>query len=150
MKQKGHPFALQLRLSISTKVLICKRIEDGPAYCPDRYELLEILGPCKNSHCFEKVAQMFNLMRVCKKVLIKEEILPHYQNSRFFRIYPNSNKMSVPYMFELTDVYYINLISIIRPSRCFLFKVFLRSSKLINKTKDYICLTKLLPPMTSV
>ena len=42
---------------------------------------------------------------MCKKVLLKEEILPHYQNSRFFRTYANSNKMSG--MFELTDVYFI-------------------------------------------
>ena len=54
-------------------------------------------------------------------------------------------------MFELTDVYYINLISIsiILHSRCFLYKIFLRFSKLINKTKD-ICLTKLLLPMKSI
>ena len=34
--------------------------------------------------------------RVYKKVLLKEEILPHYQNPRFFRTYANSNKMSCP------------------------------------------------------
>ena len=51
-------------------------------------------------------------------------------------------------MFELTDVYYINLISIILPSRCFLFKIFLRSSKLWSiKLKS---LTKILPTMTSI
>ena len=33
-------------------------------------------------------------IRICKKVVLKEEILPHYQNSRFFRIYANSNEMS--------------------------------------------------------
>ena len=42
----------------------------------------------------------FNLrlleIRVCKKVLLKVEILSHYQNSRFFRTYANSNKMSGP------------------------------------------------------
>ena len=101
---------------------------------------------------FQKV-QLFNLMRdyfpirdqemrVCKKVLLKEEILPHYQNSRYFRTYANSNKILIPCMFELTDVYYINLISMALPSHCFLFTffktgIFLRSSKLINKTKDY-------------
>ena len=37
--------------------------EDEPAYCPDRYELLQISRPCKNSHCFQKVVQLFNLMR---------------------------------------------------------------------------------------
>ena len=71
------------------------------------WPFLQILKPCKNSHGFQKVAQLFNLMRlfsnqrfqkiwVCKKVLLKEEILPHYQNSQFFLTYANSNKMSGP------------------------------------------------------
>ena len=42
--------------------MICKKIEDEPAYCPDRYELLQISRPCKNSHGFQKVAQLFNPM----------------------------------------------------------------------------------------
>ena len=71
----------------------------------------------------------------CVKVLLKEEILLHYKNSQFFRKYANSNKMSGVLHI---DAYYINLISIVLPSRCFLFKIFLRCSKLINKTKDYI------------
>ena len=33
-------------------------------------------------------------IRVCKKVLLKEKILEHYQNCRFFRTFTNSNKMS--------------------------------------------------------
>ena len=33
---------------------------------------------------------------MCKKVPLKEEILPHYQSSRIFRAYANSNKMSGP------------------------------------------------------
>ena len=69
---------------------------------------------------------------MCKKVLLKEEILDFFKHKLIL------TKCLVPCMFELTDVYYINLISIILPSRCFLFKIFLRSSKLINKTKDYI------------
>ena len=93
---------------MSTEVLICKKIEDEPAYCSDRYKLLQILKPCKNSHSFQKVVQLFNLMEdyfpirnskrfeCVKKVLLKEEILPHYQNPRFFRTYANSNKMSGP------------------------------------------------------
>ena len=60
---KSDPFAQQLGLSMSTKVLICKKIEDEPAYYPDRYELLQISKPCKNSYCFQKVVQLFNLMR---------------------------------------------------------------------------------------
>ena len=134
------------------KFSFAKKIEDEPAYCPDRYKLLQISRPCKNSHCFQKVVQLFNLMRdyfpirdskrleCVKKCFLKEEILRH-QNSQFFRTYANFNRMTGPLhvrMFELTDVYYINLISIILSSRCFLFKIFLRSSKLLNKTKDYI------------
>ena len=49
--------------SMSTKVLICKKTEDEPAYCPDRYELLQMLRPCKNSNSFQKVVQLFNLMQ---------------------------------------------------------------------------------------
>ena len=132
------------------------------AYCPDRYELLQISRPCKNSYCFQKMVQLFNIIRdyfpirdskrleYIKKGFLKEEILPHYQNSRFFEHALILTKSLVPCMFELTDIYYIYLISIILPSCCFLFKNFLRSSKLINKTKDYICLTKLLPTMTSI
>ena len=88
---------------MSTKVLSRKKIEDKPAYHPDRYELLQILRPCKNSHCFQKVVQLSNLMRdyfpeirVYKKVLLKEEILPHNQNSQLFQTYANSNKISGP------------------------------------------------------
>ena len=36
-----------------------------------------------------------------KKVLLKEEILPHYQNSRFFQTYANSNKMSGPFHVQI-------------------------------------------------
>ena len=69
-------------------------------------------------------------IRVWKKGLLKEEILPHYQNSRFFGTYANANKMSGLCMFELMDVYYIYLMLILLPSRCFPFKSFLCSSKL--------------------
>ena len=89
-----------------------------------------------------------------KEVLLKElDLIPD-----FFEHALILTKCLVPCMFELTDVYYINLILITLPSRCFVFKIFLRSSKLINKTKDYIkevvliiyiCLTKRLPGMTS-
>ena len=93
---------------MSTKVLICKKTEDEPAYCPDIYELLQISRPCKNSNCFQKVVQLFNLMRdyfpirdskrseCVKKCFLKEEIISHYQNYRFFRTYANCNKMSGP------------------------------------------------------
>ena len=70
-----------------------------------------------------------------------------------FLIFSNTlilTKCLVPCMFELTDVYYINLILIILPSCCFLFKIFPMFKTVINKTKKYICLTKLLPTMMSV
>ena len=68
------------------------------------------LGSRKNidDHCFQKVVQLFNIIRdyfpirdskrleCVKKCFLKEEILPHYQNSRFFRTYASSNKMSGP------------------------------------------------------
>ena len=73
----------------------------------------------------------------------------HYQNSRFFQIHAILTKCLVPCMFELTDVYYVNLTLIILSSRCFPFKIFLRSSKLWS-----IKLTKImfnhLPTMTSI
>ena len=56
-------------------------------------------------------------------------------------------------MFEVTDVYDINLIWIILPWHCFAFKTFLRSSKLwsirLRNICDY-CLTKLLLTMMSI
>ena len=33
---------------------------------------------------------------MCKKAFLKEEILPHYQNSRFFQTCASSNKMPGP------------------------------------------------------
>ena len=57
---------------------------------------------------FQKVVQLFNIIReffpirdsmrleCVKKCFVKEEILPHYQNSRFFQTYANFNKMSGP------------------------------------------------------
>ena len=51
-------------------------------------------------------------------------------------------------IFELMDAYHINLILIILPSRGFPFEIFLRFSKLWSIR--YICLTKLLPTMTSI
>ena len=102
---KSDPFAQQLGLSMSTKVLICKKIEDEPAYYPDRYELLQISRPCKNSHCFQKVVQLFNTIRYyfpirdSKRLECAKKCILKKRNSTAF---------------ELTNVYYINLISIIR------------------------------------
>ena len=62
LKYQSDPFVQQLGLSMLTEVLIYKKTEDEPAYCPDRYKLLQILRPCKNSHCFQKVVQLFNLL----------------------------------------------------------------------------------------
>ena len=55
----------------------------------------------------------------CKKVLLKEEILLHYQNCRFYL-----RKCLVSCMFELMNLYYTSLILIILPLRCFIFKIF--------------------------
>ena len=55
---------------------------------------------------------------MCEKVLLKEEIMPHYQILDFFEHTLILTTFLVPCMFELTDVYCINLISIILPSRC--------------------------------
>ena len=95
--------------------MIGKKTEDEPAYAKILVVLkrwCNCLALCESccSHnwptlCAEKQANK-NLRlfynerlletRVCKKVLLKEEILPHYQNSRFFRTDANSNKMSGP------------------------------------------------------
>ena len=120
------------------------------AYCPDRYKLLQITRPRENSHCFQKVVQLFNLMR---------DYFPITNSKRFYRIIKILDffkhmliltKCLVPCMFELTDVYCINLILIIIPLCCFLFKIFLRSSKLRSIRSIYIFSTKLLPTMTSI
>ena len=125
-----------------TKVLICKIIGDGPAYCPDRYELFQIFTPCKNSHCFQKVVQLFNLMRdylsirdcnwleCVKKCFKRRNSTALSKFSFFFEHMLILIKFLAPCMFKLTNVYYINLILVMLPSRCFLFKVFLRFSKL--------------------
>ena len=126
---------------MSTKALICEKTEDEPAYCPDRFELLQILRPCKNSHCFQKVVQLFNLMRdyfsiryskrsECVKKCVKNKFNRIIKISDFFEHTLILTKGLVPSMFELMNLYYINLISIILPSCCFLFKICLRSTKL--------------------
>ena len=39
---------------MSTKVLICKKTEDEPAYCPDRNELLQIIETMQKLPLFSK------------------------------------------------------------------------------------------------
>ena len=144
---------------MSTKVLICKKIEDEPACCPD--------CSCKyrdHAKILIVFKRWYNCLILCE-IIFQLEILrdQSMQKSAFKR--RNSTALSkfsifyeyaliltkclLPCIFELTDVYYINLISIILPSRYFLFKIFLRSSKLwlINQG-IYLCLTNLLRPMT--
>ena len=53
-------------------------------------------------------------------------------------------------MFKWRDVYYINLILIKLLLHCFDIKIFLHSSKLWSIKLRNICLTKLLPAMTSI
>ena len=82
-------------------------------------------------------------------MLLKEEILSHYQNHWLFlnfRFFEHSlilTKCLVPCMFELTDLCCINLILIILPSRCFPLKFF-------YLPQNCVYLTKLLPTMTSI
>ena len=76
-------------------------------------------------------------IRVCKKVLLKEEILPHYQNPWFFLNFWHFKNLLIvtkcllPCMFEKMDVYYINLILVILPLCCFSLKVILSPSKIL-------------------
>ena len=127
---------------MSTKVLICKKIEDEPAYCPDRYKLLQISRPCLNSNCYQKVVQLFHLMgdyfpigeskrlECVKKCFQKKKFYRIIKILDFFKHTLILTKYLVPCIFESTDVYYVNLILIIFPPRCFPFEIFLRSSKL--------------------
>ena len=69
-------------------------------------------------------------IRVCKKVLLKEEILLHYQNSGLFLNFWYFTHLLIPTqclvfcMFQLRDVCFINLILIIFPSHSFALKIF--------------------------
>ena len=54
LKYQSDPFAQKNGLSISTKVLICKKIEDEPAYCTDRNELLQIMETMQKFSLFSK------------------------------------------------------------------------------------------------
>ena len=69
-------------------------------------------------------------IRVCKKVLLKEKILEHYQNCRFFRTFTNSNKMSGLLHVRINGciLYLLNVDN--TPSRYCPFESFLLSSKL--------------------
>ena len=99
------------------------------------------------------MVQLFNLMRdyfpirdskrleCIKKCFWKKKFCRVTKILDFFKHALIPAKCLVPCMFELTNVYYINLILIILPSRRFLFKNFVRS---------WISLTKLLPTMTSI
>ena len=98
---------------------------------PDRCKLLQILRPCKNSLCFQKVVRLFNLMqdyfpiRDSKRFeYVKKCFKRSIKILDFFKHRLILTTCLVPCMFELTDLYYINLISIILSSRCFVFKIF--------------------------
>ena len=124
---------------MSNKVLICKKTEDEPAYCPDRYKLLQISRPCKNSRCFQKVIDLFNLkpdsfpIRDSKRLECVRKCFEKKNSTlsklSIFRAYANSNEMSGPLHARINGCI-LYLILIILPSPCFLFKIFLRSSKL--------------------
>ena len=128
LKYQSDPFAKQLGLSMSTKVLICKKIED---------ELR--IDPTDTSFC---KYQLFNLMRDYFPIIDSKRlecVKRCFQKKKFYRIIKvldffehtlTLRKCLVPCMLELANVYYINLMSIMLPSRCFLFNFFLLSSKL--------------------
>ena len=82
-------------------------------------------------------------------MLLKEETQPPYQSSQFFETYANSNKMSGPLHVRINGyiLYQFNLDN--TSFALFSFQHFYKFF-LIDKTKEYIGLTKLLPTMTSV
>ena len=51
----------------------------------------------RHSRIFVKFLKLFGMyFDALLQILLKEEILPHYQDSQFFQTYTNSNKMSGP------------------------------------------------------
>ena len=84
-------------------------------------------------------------------MLLKEETQPPYQSSQFFETYANSNKMSGPLHVRINGyiLYQFNLdntsFALFSLHYLLTYKFFL-----IDKTKEYIGLTKFLPTMTSV
>ena len=95
---------------------------------PFYVNFLQISRPCKNSHCFLKVVQLFDLMldyfpirdskrlECAKKCFLKRKFYCIIKILDFFKHMLLLKKCLVPCIFKLMDVYYINLISIILPS----------------------------------
>ena len=83
-------------------------------------------------------------------MFLNKEILPHYQNSQFFRTYANSNKMSGPLHVWIKGciLYEFNVDN---PSFVlFPFWKFSMSFKTVINKGIYMFLIKLLPTMTSI
>ena len=97
-------------------------------------------------HLFTTPCHLLSL--VAQLVVTRLPLVCLFSNDPFKRRYSITSCM-----FEVTDVYDINLIWIILPWHCFAFKTFLRSSKLwsirLRNISDYR-LTKLLVTMTSI
>ena len=115
---------------ISTKVLIFKKIKMNLRIVPTETSLCKLWRPCKNSLCFQ---ESYSCLILC------EWCFSH--NWPTLRREKQANKHTLivtkylaPWIFELKDVYYNNLILMTLP---LLFKA------VINKTNEYICLNKL-------
>ena len=62
---------------MSTKVLICKKTEDEPAYCPDRNELLQIIKTMqKFSLFFKDVAIVYSYANHVARIIYEHFAFP--------------------------------------------------------------------------
>ena len=52
MKQNFTRSTRAIEFSISTKILICQKTEDEPAYCPDRKEISQIIDTIQKFSLF--------------------------------------------------------------------------------------------------
>ena len=64
LKYQSDPFAQQHGPSIQAKVLICKKLKMNLRIAPTETSFCKLSRPCKNYLCFQKMEQLFNLMRI--------------------------------------------------------------------------------------
>ena len=64
LKYQGNPFVQQLGLSVLTNVFICKKLKMNLSIALKETSFSKLLRPCKDSCCFQKIVQLFNLMRI--------------------------------------------------------------------------------------
>ena len=62
----------------------------------DHAKILIVFKRCCNCLILCDIIFQLEILRDVKKVILKEEILPHCQNPRFFQTYANSSKISGP------------------------------------------------------